>query len=70
MQTVFAVVQCAVAELNVFLSSVLTCSLIFLQLSLLGRSVEPLSVFWTCIFNWSADWFKSIQWHIDTFGFD
>ena len=48
-QTVFAVVHSAVAELNVFLLSVLTCSLIFLQLWLLGRSFEPLSVFCTCI---------------------
>jgi len=41
-QTVFAVVNCAVLglSLSVFYSSVLTCNLIFLQLWLLGRSFE------------------------------
>jgi len=39
-QTVFAVVNCAVVGLSVFCSLVLTFSLIFLQLWLLGHSVE------------------------------
>ena len=40
MQTVSVVVICAVVGLSVFYCLVLTCSLIFLQLSSLGRSVE------------------------------
>jgi len=39
-QIVFAVVNCAVIGLSVFYSLVLTCNLIFLQLWLLGHSVE------------------------------
>ena len=39
-QTVYTVANCAVVGLNVFYSLVLTCNLIFLQLWLLGRSVE------------------------------
>jgi len=39
-ETVFAVVNCAVLGLSVFDSLVLTWSLIILQLCLLGRSVE------------------------------
>ena len=39
-QTVFAVVNCAVVGLSVFYSLVLMCSLTFLQLWLLGHKVE------------------------------
>jgi len=39
-QTVFAVVNCAVVGLSVFYSLVLTCSLIFLQLWFFVRNVE------------------------------
>jgi len=40
MQIVFAVENCAVVGLTVFYSLTLTCRLMFLQLWLLGRSVE------------------------------
>jgi len=39
-QTVFTVVNCTVVGLSVFYSLVVACSLILLQLRLLGRSVE------------------------------
>jgi len=39
-ETVFAIVNCVVAGLSVFYSSVLKRSLIFLRLRLLGRSDE------------------------------
>ena len=55
-QTVFAVANCAVVGLSVFYFSVLTCSLIFLQLWVLGGNFE-------CILHLH---FKLGRWYFNT----
>jgi len=55
------VLNCAAVRLSVIYSPVLTYNLIFLQLWLLGRSVERILYLHPKLERW---YFKSIQWHI------